>query len=146
MRTYVMMIAGGAILSAFADIMVPSSWKKYMRIITGFILLAVIMSPAGRLGFTDIFSQSFPADEVEYTPMPELVADELEKRVEEDAEERIKREYGADCDIDASVSLNSEGLIKSVDRISVRTSSTRREAIQKRLYEVYGAEKVEFLD
>lgn len=141
-----MMIAGGAVLSAFADIMAPNEWKKYMRIITGFILLAVIMSPAARIGVMDMFKGSFPVEEAEYTPMPSLVAEELEKNVENDARERIKREYGADCEIDATLSLNSEGLIDSVDTISVKTDSARRSAIQSRLYEVYGAKSVEFSD
>ena len=145
MKSYVMMIAGGAMLSAFADIMAPEEWKKYIKIITGFILLAVIVTPAARLGHMELFAQSFSDAEVEYTPMPQMVAEELEKRVEQDAEDRMKSEYSADCEIDASVKINSDGLIESVEKMTVKTNSARTEAIRKRLCEVYGLSSVEFL-
>jgi hypothetical protein len=94
----------------------------------------------------ELFREAFPTDELEYTPMPQLVSDELEKRVAEDASERIRSEFGAQCEVYADISVNSEGLIERVEQISVKTSSSRREAIRKRLCEVYGVDDVKFIE
>ena len=142
MKSYVMMIAGGALLSAFADIMVPSEWKKYVRIITGFILLAVIMSPAARIKEINLFEEHFPTDKVEYTPMPQMVASELEKSISADAEERLRTQLGAGCEIDTRVRINGEGQIEAVEEMRVRTAYNDAEAVRRLISEVYGAEKV----
>lgn len=142
MKNYVMMIAGGAVLSAFADIIVPSAWKKYIRVITGFILLTVIMNPVLKINGIDMLN-GFCAEDIDYTPMSDMVAEQLERNICEDIQSRLKTEFGIDAQAEASVSINDEGLIDCVDEIIVYTSCTEEDTVKSRLYEVYGAEKIE---
>ncbi len=142
MKSYVIMIAGGAMLSAFADIMVPPAWKKYVRIITGFILLAVIMSPAMNITDMNLFEEHFTAEDIQYTPMPHMVAAELEKSISTDAEKRLEEQLGARCEIDTRVRINSEGQIEAVEEIRVRTEYDDSEVVRRLISGIYGAEKV----
>lgn len=144
MKNYVMMIAGGAVLSAFADIIVPFAWKKYIRVITGFVLLAVIINPVLKLDGIDMISD-IPIPEVDYTPMPNMVAEQLEKNICEDIQTRLKDEFGIDAQAEASVSINSDGLIDSVDEIRVYASCKNSDAVKARLGEVYGARSIEIV-
>lgn len=144
MKNYVMMIAGGAVLSAFADIIVPFAWKKYIRVITGFILLTVIMNPVLKINGIDMLSE-FHVEDIDYTPMPDMVADRLERNICEDIQSRLKTEFDIDAQAEASVSINEEGLIECVDEIVVYASCGNEDKVKSRLYEVYGAKKIEIV-
>lgn len=145
MKAYVMTIAGAALLSAFADAAAPHGWHKYIRLVTGLILLSVIVAPV--LKADQIYTGDYPpVEQVDYTPLPRLVASQLEQNICEDIKSRLKSEMDAEVDdVCVSVRINSDGLIDGVDEIYVHTAHSDFDAIKARLAEVYGAKKIEVL-
>lgn len=144
MRTYVMLIAGGALLSSLADMLAPEQWRKYIKTLTGIILLSLILSPISDILGSDIFAETLTAEEIEFTPMPLLVADELSESISKDIEERVAREFGVKSHAAAEIVTNDSGLIEKVGKITVFTDSEKISAIRSRLCEVYGVDYVEF--
>lgn len=147
MRAYIIMVVGAAVMSAFADLLAPGNWRKYVKIATGLVILAVLLTPLIRLKDANLFSgssaqtQSAEEYEKQYTSGVEK---QLEENVEKDAAERIAAEFDTDARVSAEIDTTSDGKIKGVRRLYVHTAKNEL-GIQRRLAEVYGVEESEVI-
>lgn len=124
MKEYVTVIAGAAILSVLADILSPEQWRKYIKIVTGFVIISVIISPVAKLKNIDLFdgidyNNTISADITDYRS--KWVAEEFEVRVENDIKERVMNDYGKNCDVDVKISINDDNMIEAVEQIEIHT-------------------------
>ena len=141
MREYIILVAMASIISAIVDILSPENWRKYIRIVTGFLILAVLISPVAKFKNIEIFNsqESFQASEI---PTRDLVVAELQKRVERDIEERILVEFKREATAIAELDIDSEHRIRGVKRIRLSLKKAP-DGLRERLLEVYGCENIE---
>lgn len=143
MRSYIIMVAGAALLSAFSDMISPQSWRKYTKIVTGLIVLAVLLTPILKIKDADLFEGfSFDEQAVQSDRNIKAVAEELKHKVEEDAMARIKMEYNTETDITAEIKTDDDGKIICIEKMYVHADKNESK-IRKRLAEVYGVEETE---
>ncbi len=143
MKAYILTIIGATLLSAYASNLAPESWRKYVKIITGLVLIICILSPVKSLVSTDLFTD-FDIGEygsIEGRTQEEIVADELRERIETDIEERMKKEFNLGVDARVKISVNDRGAIEGVKEIRV-SGGTLTPAAKARLSEVYGTDEV----
>ena len=147
MKAYILKIVGAALLSAFSEYLVPKEWQKYIKLISGFIMISVLISP-----FSAKFSYDFLDDfefdsklitEGEYL-MQEKVKTELETRVKNDIILRVSEEFSQNIDATATVKTNSRGEIENVERIELK--GKKNDKITERLKFVYGTEEVIWIE
>lgn len=120
------MIAASAILSVFADMLSPEQWRKYVKIVTGFVIISVIIAPVAKLKNADLFSEidfenNVTINEVDYSN--KWVIDEFEKVVTEDIRDRIKNEYGKESRVRVTVRVNDEDKIEKIENIRIDVNS-----------------------
>ena len=143
MKAYIISIIGATILSAVASILTPDAMRKYVSVITGFIIISVIISPLSKGGRVDFFAplrEASPSAENYGEIYAHSVADELKKQIERDIENRIEQEFGIKSY--AEVTLEVEGGdIKRIRTIALRGTLLRKD-IAMRLGEVYGVSEV----
>lgn len=145
MKQYIITIIGATILSAMADILSPDKWRKYVSIITGFIIISCIISPVSKLLNADIFAgmDSFYESNTDYKNVErELILSQLEEKVSEDIKKRIKNEFKKDINAKTSLYLNENNEIERVSSIII-TGIPQNSAITKRLCEIYGIKEDE---
>lgn len=145
MKAYILMVVGAAMLSAFADMFAPESWRKYVKIATGLMILAVLLTPVLKLKDVDLFSGFSPdisAAEQTSVSLTDGVAKQLKENVEQDAEERIETEFATDARVSAEIDTTDDGKIRGVRKLYVHTDRNEMR-IQKRLAEVYGVAESE---
>lgn len=143
MRAYILTIIGATLLSAYASNLAPESWRKYVKIITGLVLIICILSPVRTLVRTDWF-EDFDISQisgVEGKTQTELISEELAERVEDDIEARLKNEFNIDVLASVKISVNDKGEITGVKEIRVR-GAPLTPAAKNRLCEVYGTDEV----
>ena len=144
MKAYIMTIVGAALLAAFSDLLLPTSWRKYVRIITGLIIITTIIAPLARFKQVDFF-EDFKLDEtvVEQgtVDLGGQIARELEQRVAQDAKERIAAEFNVDAEVRVRVQVNAQNQITQVEKIYVDGADVPAEA-EAFLKEIYGAGEV----
>ena len=143
MKSYIISIIGATLISAIGSVLTPDSMRKYVSVITGFIIISVIITPLSAIGEIDLFAylkepQKNAADyEGIYL---DNVAEEIEKRIEGDIKTRIKDEFGVEAQVDVGVDVE-DGDIKQISYISLRGTLLRHD-IAKRLKEVYNVREV----
>ena len=141
MRSYIIMVAAAAVLSAFCDILIPKGWQKYIGILTGAVLLTVLISPLITLRGGKLPELVLPEQEyIEYDVNAEI-KQELQKRVETDISERLMAEFGVDCRARVQITTQDEN-ITGVGEIALDCAEDGR--ISARLKEIYGCERVVF--
>lgn len=143
MKAYILTIIGATLLSAYASNLAPESWRKYVRIITGLVLIICILSPIKSLVSTDLFEDFDITEfgEVEGKTQEEIVVSELGKRIEDDVAARLKKEFDLNVSAEVMISVNEAGEIEGVKEI--RTSGdVLTNAAKSRLCEVYGVTEV----
>lgn len=139
MRGYITAVAAAAIMSAFADILIPKSWQKYVSILTGAILLITLTSPLIRLRGITIPSLTMPDNGyIEYDLEGEVQAT-LEDNISSDIEERLKSEFGINCRASV-VLLLDDGKITGIKEIVLYCNENN--AVTNRLAEVYGCSSI----
>ncbi len=143
MKAYIMTIIGATLLSAYASNLAPETWRKYVRIITGLVLIICILSPIKSLVGADLFADFDinAVSGVEGKTQTQLVAEELSERVEADIEERLKKEFGISARARVKISVNDKGEITGVKEIRVSGGRLTR-AAKARVCEVYGVNEV----
>ena len=143
MKTYIISIIGATILSAVASILTPDAMRKYVSVITGFIIISVIISPLSKNGRVDFFAplreSTHSADDYGKIYV-RTVADELKKQIERDIETRIQNEFGTKAYAEVTLEVE-DGDIKRILTIALRGTLLRRD-IAVRLGEVYGVSEV----
>lgn len=143
MKTYILTVIGATLLSAFAANLAPEKWQKYVRIITGLVLIICILSPIKALVSVDLF-ENFEIPQysaAEGKTQEELVISELTDRLEQDIEERLKKEFNITASAQVKIDVNSDGEIDGVKEIRV-TGAVLTAAAKARLKEVYGVSEV----
>lgn len=138
-----MTIIGATLLSAYASNLAPETWRKYVRIITGLVLIICILSPIKSLVGADLFGDFDikAVSGVEGKTQTELVAEELSERVEADIAERLKKEFGIRAKARVKISINDKSEITGVKEIRV-SGDRLTPAAKIRLCEVYGVYEV----
>lgn len=143
MKDYIITILGAAVLCGSAHILTPQSWIKYVKIITGLVILSVIASPLTTLFHINIFSD-FSVEEsyINENLQTEVIAKELKKRVEQDINERIQSEFSHTAKAEVIISINEEYEITGVSHIKIATNADKAKVTQ-RMCEIYGTKKEE---
>lgn len=122
MKAYIMTIVGAALLAVFSDLILPASWRKYVRMVTGLIIISTIIAPAARLKNIDIF-QDFQLEEtiVEETQQDtgQKIVAELEIQIAKDAAQRILDEFGVSAQVRAVVQTDEQYRIEYVKTLDI---------------------------
>ena len=144
MKTYILRIAGAALLAVFADMFSPSGWKKYMGIVTGIILMIVIVTPIANLQAGNVLGNCSESEE--YTnDGAKLYADmlkrEFSKSVALDVRERILNEFSKDTVVEAEIETDDDGNIEKILKITVSGRDLKKE-IADRISYIYEVDEV----
>lgn len=145
MKGYIVGIAGGAILAAFADIFSPSGWKKYISVVTGIILITIILKPIADFKNADILSAYTEFNDNAAADGEQIYSDmlkkEFSKKVAADIKERISMEFEKDVSVEVIVEMNDGGGIKKIDKIIIGGIDEDKK-ITERISYVYDVDEV----
>ncbi|MCI8403569.1 MAG: hypothetical protein HFE49_01570 [Clostridia bacterium] len=145
MKAYIVTIIGATLLAAMAGILAPEKWRSYVQVITGLVIISCIISPVTTVVKSDIFRGFDSVEEnIENNErlQTELVMEELKKRVCEDIEARMEKEFNLSVRADCDIRVDGEGAIEGVDGVRVYGDKLTDRA-RDRLCEVYGLEPYE---
>ena len=144
MRTYLMNLAGAIIVTAFSDVLLPDKWSKYVKIITGLIIISAIASPVkDKINFdiSSFFLESGQLNQQGEEYSKKLVANELEKKINEDCELRILEEFNIDADVRCKIEVNEKNEIVGIEEINIIAQNVGKEVVS-RINEVYAPKEV----
>ncbi len=144
MKAYILKVIGAAMLASVSEFAVPKEWKKYMRLVTGFILISVLMLPlTQKIPDTDFFSQFEMTSDLKTDGEQALyknIKEQFESDIAEDITKRISDEFGKNIKAKVEVKTTADGKIEKVERIEL--FSKRDEEIEKRMKFVYGTDEI----
>lgn len=143
MNNYMITVIGSAVLAALALMLAPDKWRKYVKVVTGIMIISVIISPVAALRGIDLFSGYEYSYTVDENAQKTAVREELERRVAKDAEERLSDEFGITAGVDVKLKVNKNYEIEGVEEITVWTEK-QAERIRQRLNEIYSPQKILF--
>ena len=143
MKEYLMRIIGAVLICVFADMLLTEKWSKYIKIITGLIIISAISAPLQKplnLDFKEYFNETkkLESDGMEYSI--ELIKKELEKSLENDINKRFIDEFNQNIKAQVDVSLNDENKISGVEKINL--IGTINQEMIDRINEIYAPEEV----
>lgn len=144
MKVYMLTVVAAAVMSAFAAVMTPKHWQKYIQLVTGVVILSAITSPIVKLLNSDISLKMPDADirsEVNENLNKNLVLDELTARIEQDIEERVKRDYNSEIKVSVKISVNDRNEIEGVEKIQI-TEGRIPDVAEQKLCEIYGVDMI----
>ena len=106
MKSYLLNVICAVLISMFCNILLPKEWAKYVKIITGLIIISAILSPFNFKWSFDEFKfdteqAEFEQEAGEYSS--DLIKEELKKRIEDDAQKRILEEFNKDVRVEAEI-------------------------------------------
>lgn len=148
MKAYILKTVGAALLSAFSEYLAPKDWQKYIKLISGFIIISVLISPFSSKTPAVLF-EDFEID-AEYTKkegeeiMHDKIKEELQKKVEEDIVLRVSQEFSQSVSAKVDIKTNSDGLIESVKRIEL--TGEKNDSVTERLKFAYGTDEVIWIE
>ena len=140
LHDYIITVIGATLLSAMANILSPESWRKYISVITGFIIISCIAAPAAKLADADLFAgfDDFYEEKTDYEAVEKsIMTDRLTRGVEEEIEKRFLKEFKENVSVAAKLKINENGEIEGVEKIKISGSDGAYEKT-KRLCEIYG--------
>lgn len=143
MNDYMITVIGSAVLSAIALMLSPDKWRKYVKAVTGIMIISVIISPVAALRGIDLFSGYEYSDAIDENAQKTAVREELEKRVAQDAAEKLSAEFGITAKVSVKLKVNENYEIEGVEEITVWTEK-QAERIRQRLNEIYSPQKISF--
>ena len=143
MKEYLMRIIGAVLIYVFADMLLTEKWSKYIKIITGLIIISAISAPFEKplnLNFKEYFNESkkLETNGIEYSV--ELVKKELEKSLANDINSRFIEEFNQDIEARVDVSLNEENKISGVEKINLIGEVNQK--MVDRINEIYAPKEV----
>lgn len=144
MRAYLMNIAGAVIITVFADVLLPDKWNKYIKIITGLIIISAIASPVkSKINFdiSRFFRESEQLQLQGEDYSKQLIKTELASRINSDCEQRLKDEFNITADVSCSLFVNDYSEITGVDTIEITAKNINSEIIA-RINEIYAPKEV----
>ena len=145
MKDYIISIIGGAVLASLANTVSPDKWTKYVKIITGLMIISIIISPGAKLLDTDIFEDYETAIEIDMNAQKKAVISELEKKISDDIKTRILNEFSENTEVKASLNVNDNYEIEGVNEISIWNAKNTK-LIENRMNEVYSPSVISFRD
>lgn len=143
MDKYLTTLITAAVLSAVAKNVSPERWQKYISVITGIMLVSVIVSPLFEFARIDLFKEFAYTEEINMLAQHEAVKEELEKRVSEDAKNRLTNELGGEYRVETELLINKNNEIEGVKEMIVWTKEKEAPA-RKILGTVYSPQKISF--
>ena len=141
-----MSITGAVLTAVMADVLLPDKWRKYVRIITGLIIIATIISPLKSVTIPDISIYKKEADELSYDGEAlrrSLIIEELRKNIEADICGRISDELLENVSAEVEISVNENNEITGVEKIKIK-GANKVQNVKKILDEVYSPKEVIF--
>ena len=143
MKEYILKIVGVSLLAAFSEHLVDKKWKKYINLISGFMIISVLLSPFTFKRDIKIFDEfelksdySKEGNEILY----ENVKKELEEKVASDLERRVLEEFSENVTADVTVLCDKNGKIEKVKKITIKGQENQK--ITDRVKFIYGADEV----
>ena len=131
-------------MSAFAAVMAPKAWYKYVQLVTGVVILISITSPVIKPTNSD-FTFEMPSNYVNTEDNEELnknlIINELSRRIEEDIENRVKRDYNSHINAQVKILVNDKEEIEGVEEIRI-TEGELGEIAKQKLCEIYGVDMI----
>lgn len=141
MKGYIISLCTAAVIAAVADILSPKEHQKYIRVLLGFLIMLVILSPLPKV--KNLKLEPLKNDSEKNTAVfLDGISQKLKENVEADIRERLKGEFGITSDAEVLLDIDEEHKIRGVTKISL--SKKVPENAVKRLSEVYGCDKIEF--
>ena len=141
MKSYIISICVSSVIVALADILSPKTHQKYIRILLGFFMLMVILSPLPAI--RKIRLEPISEQTMENTGIfAENISKKLKENVELDIAERLKNEFGIICTASVELDTDEEGKIRGVTHILL--SKKIPDSAVNRLKEVYGCDEIEY--
>lgn len=144
MKNYIITIIGAAVLSSLGVMLTPESMRKYVSVITGFIIISCIAAPLASLTEVNLFSgfDSGTQNSTEYADIyAEAAANAVADRIGADIKERIKTEFNTNCNVWVKLFVDENNNITSISQITVEgTGLDIRTA--ERLMKIYEVSEV----
>ena len=147
MKEYILKIVGVSLLAAFSEQLCDDKWRKYINLLSGFMIITVLLAPFTYKKDIKIFDDfalenNYPksAEEIIY----KNIKSELENKVSEDIKRRVAEEFSQDVEATVSVLAAKDGKIDRVEKISLRGKKNPK--ITDRLKFIYGADEVTWLE
>ena len=122
MKAYVITIIGAAVLSSLGVMLTPESMRKYVSVITGFIIISCIASPLASITDVDLFSgfDMGTQNSTEYENIyAEAASNAVAERIAEDVRERIKTEFNTESSVSVKLFIDDDNNITSISEIEV---------------------------
>lgn len=144
MREYLMNIAGAVIITVFAEVLLPYNWSKYVKIITGLIIISAIATPLkDKINFdiSQFFDESeeYRIEGEEYSR--ELVRRELSDKINADCEQRLLDEFNLNADVKCEIEINENEEITGVKSIEIIAEEVG-DGVIYRINEIYAPREV----
>lgn len=143
MKAYILKLVGAALISAFAEHIAPNGWQKYVKLVSGLIIISVLISPFAenkRFADFDVIDAGEEYAQIGEEMLRNQVTAELEQRIGGDIEQRVYDEYGISLKAEARLAVNDKGDIEKVEKIILY--SDKNEDVEQRLKFVYEPEEV----
>lgn len=147
MKAYIISIAVSSVICAVINMITPENWSKYISVVTGLVITVCIAQP-----IISIISDD-GIGEIEYTAkehrtdgetvLYDEIKEELEKRINEDARQRLKTDFGRNCEVSSVVKMNN-GAVSGVKSINISGDKIDAVIIGK-MREIYGADEVKYV-
>lgn len=141
MKGYIISLCLSAIIASLADIISPKEHQKYIRILLGFLILSVVLSPipaVKKIKLAPLQAQTSDNAAI----FSNGISKKLKENVETDICERLKDEFGIVCDANVFLEIDEEHKIRGVK--SIELSKKIPENALTRLKEIYGCERIEY--
>lgn len=142
MKGYIIKIVGAALIGTFSEYLVPKDWKKYVKLISGILMLGVLLIPFN-IDTENVFFEEWEFAEYQEEGQEiffENVKKKLEENVAEDIVNRVSEEFSEKVDAEVKIKTTDEGRIESVRSITLCGKEDK--AITERLKYVYGTDAV----
>lgn len=143
-KEYLMNIAGAVVITVFAEILLPDKWNKYIKIITGLIIISAIAAPVKeRINFdiSNYFTDTKALQTEGEDYSKRLIEEELCQRINTDCEERLSEEFGIATKVKCRISVNESNEITGVEAIEITGKNISQRAVE-RIKEIYAPQEV----
>lgn len=141
MNEYIMTVATAAVIAAIVDLLSPKEWNKYIRIVIGFLILAIMFAPIATFQDSYIFSPTASYD-IDEAPFYDGIYKELKKNIEADISARLLEEFSVEATVNVDIDVDEDYNIRGVRVIQI-TAVKNPKGMIERLREVYGCDKIE---
>ena len=144
MKTYFMSIMFAVLISVFAGMILPDKWDKYIKIITGLIIISTIVTPLKKTWDFNYDEYLLKYDEIETDGTEyqrQLITKELGNKIKNDISDRLSEEFQVDPEVKVTIGIDQENKITGVKIIELNGDDLS-DKIYDRLMEIYAPEEV----